>query len=397
MTGLGMVTPAGCDRESTWSAIRAGRTSAAPDPALAGLPITLSCRVPDLVGDRPILHGAGSAYLDPVARFALAAVAEALEHAGLGPQSWDGGRVAVVVGSGLGGLTTQDTALASLAEGGAGSVSPYFHPGYLINMAGAQIALRLHITGPGLTVSTACASGATAIGVARDLLAAGSCDLALACGAEAGISRLTVAGFTQLGALSPRGSRPFDTDRDGFVIGEGAAALVLERADHAAARGVRPLARLLGYGASTDAFHVVAPHPRGEGAQTAILCALTDAGVMPRQVDHVNAHGTSTPDNDRIEAAVLGRLFPHRPPVTSSKGVTGHSLGAAGAIEAALTVLAIRDGVIPPTAGTEHITPTIDADADIVTRTERPVPVRTALTNSFGFGGHNAVLVLAAP
>ncbi len=391
MTGLGLVTAAGCDRDSTWSAVRAGRSTAAPDPALDGLPVTLSCRVPQL--DHPVLRRRGGARLDPVSRFGLAAVAQALDQAGLDPQEWDGSRVAVVTGGSLGGARTQETAQARLAERGPEFVSPYFLTGYLGNMVCANIALHFGVTGPALSTSTACASGTTALGLARDLLATGQCDIALVCGAEAGVTRLNVTGFSQLGTLSDTGSRPFDTARDGFVIAEGAGALVLERPGHAAARAAQPLARLIGYAASTDAHHLVAPHPEGRGAEQAVRAALVDAGLGPGDVGHVNAHGTATRQNDDIEAAVLRRVLPHRPPVTSAKGTLGHTLGAAGVIEAALTVLALAEGTVPPTAGLHET----DAGMgiDVVGGTARIHPSSVAISNSFGFGGHNAVAVLA--
>ncbi|MEU6892466.1 beta-ketoacyl-[acyl-carrier-protein] synthase family protein [Streptomyces sp. NPDC046557] len=393
VTGIGLVTPAGCDRDTTWSAVLAGRPTSAPDPALDGLPVSLSCRVPEL--DHPVLRHRGSGRLDRVDRFALAAVAQAIEQAGLDPARWDGSRVAVVTGGGLGGLLTQETALARLAERGPEFVSPYFLTGYLINMACANIALRFEVTGPTLSTSTACASGTTALGLARDLLSTDRCDIALVCGADAAVTRLVVAGFTQIGALSGTGSRPFDATRDGFVIAEGAGALVLERPEHAAARAARPLARLIGYAASTDAHHLVAPHPQGRGAEQAVRAALADAGVAPAEVGHVNAHGTSTRQNDDIEAGVLRRVFPHRPPVTSSKGALGHTLGAAGAIEAALTVLALTEGTVPPTAGLGE--PDTGAGIDVVAGPAREHAFEIAVSNSFGFGGHNAVAVLARP
>ncbi|MFI8262641.1 beta-ketoacyl-[acyl-carrier-protein] synthase family protein [Streptomyces sp. NPDC085665] len=393
VTGLGLVTAAGCDRDTTWSAVRAGRATAAPDPLLHGLPVTLSCRVPE--PDHPVLRRRGAARLDPVDRFGLVAAAQALEQAGLDPREWDGSRVAVVTGGGLGGLRTQDQALARLAEQGPEFVSPYFLPGYLINMTCANIALRFGVTGPALATSTACASGTTALGLARDLLATGQCDIALVCGAEAAVTRLMVTGFSQLGALSDTGSRPFDATRDGFVIAEGAGALVLERPGHAAARATRPLARLIGHAASTDAHHLVAPHPEGRGAEQAVRAALADAGIGPGDVGHVNAHGTSTPQNDAVEAAVLRRVFPHRPPVTSAKGALGHTLGASGAIEAVLTVLALAEGIVPPTAGLAGTAP--GTDIDVVAGTARQHAAQVAVSNSFGFGGHNAVAVLARP
>ncbi|MCX5205220.1 beta-ketoacyl-[acyl-carrier-protein] synthase family protein [Streptomyces sp. NBC_00237] len=391
VTGIGLVTAAGPDRDTTWAAVREGRPTAAPDPRLHDLPVSLTCRVPAL--DHPVLRQRGSASLDPVARLGLAATAQALEHADLDPSAWDGSRVAVVTGHGTGGVHSEQTAAARLADRGPGSVSAYFLTGYLINMAGANIALRFGITGPTTALSTACASGTTALGTARDLLATGQCDIAVVCGAEFPLTRLVVTGFTQLGALSNHSSRPFDAARDGFVIAEGAGTLILERPEHAAARGARPLARLIGYGASTDAHHLVAPHPEGRGAERAVRAALADAGLLPEDVDHINAHGTSTPRNDEVEGALLRRVFPHRPPVTSAKGSLGHTMGAAGVIEAALTVLALREDVVPPTAGLTELDKALDID--VVMGAERAHASSIALSTSFGFGGHNAAVVLA--
>ncbi|MET9494818.1 beta-ketoacyl-[acyl-carrier-protein] synthase family protein [Streptomyces sp. NPDC006552] len=391
VTGLGLVTAAGPDTESTWTAVREGRSTARPDPRLHGLPASLSCRVADVEGLRPRTPGA--AHLDPAARMGLAAVTQALEAAKLDPAAWDPARVAVVTGHSVAGLHTEQSAAARFAADGPTSVSPYFLTGYLPNMVCAAISLHLGVTGPTLNVATACASGATAIGTARDLLASGQCDIAVVCGADAAVTPLMVTGFAQLRALSDRASRPFDAARDGFVIAEGAGALVLERPAHAAARAAPRLARLLGYGASSDAHHLVAPHPEGRHAERALRAALAEAGAAPGDVDHVNAHGTSTPRGDAMEAAVLARVLPHRPPVTSAKGALGHTLGAAGAIEAALTVLALRADLVPPTAGLTEQDPALDID--VVAGRARPVSSAVAVSTSFGFGGHNAALVLA--
>ncbi|MEV0644130.1 beta-ketoacyl-[acyl-carrier-protein] synthase family protein [Phytomonospora sp. NPDC050363] len=390
VTGVGLVTAGGMDAPSTWGHVLDGRPSAAIDPALTGLPPTLSCRVP---GTPPVPPGPGSAQLDPFARLALAATAEALAMAGLGPSTWDGTRVAIVTGCGIGGVNTYDGAAARLAEGGPQDVSPYFHPSFLPNMAAAQLSIRFGTGGPALNVATACASGASAVALAADLLTAGRCDIALACGAEAAVTPLVTTGFARLGALSSKGSRPFDRDRDGFVIAEGAGALVLERAVDARARGAVPLAVLRGHATTGDTHHLVAPLPDGTGIERALRDALADAGVDPADVDHVNAHGTSTPANDRIEAAMIARVLPHGPSVTSAKGALGHPLGAAGAVEAALTVLSIRDGVVPPIGGLT--VPDPDLDVDLVVGEARKQAVDIAVSDSFGFGGHNVVLVFA--
>ncbi|WP_199549076.1 beta-ketoacyl synthase [Streptomyces sp. N35] len=391
VTGIGLVTAAGSDSAATWDAVRAGTATAAPDPELSGLPVTLSCRVRG-AADLP-LRQRGAVRLDPGARMALAAASEALDRAKLDPAEWDGSRVAVVTGGSLGGMHAGQQAARRFTDDGPAAVSPYFLTGYMPNMVCATLALHLGVTGPTFAVNTACASGGTAIGVARDLLTSGQCDIAVVCGAEAAVTPLVVAGFTQLGALSDVASRPFDEGRDGFVIAEGAGVIVLERPEHAAARSARALAQLLGHGLSSDAHHLVSPHPEGREAERALRTALADAGLTPSDVGHVNAHGTSTPRGDATEAALIARVLPHRPPVTSAKGALGHTLGAAGVIEAALTVLALREDVVPPTAGLVRPDPAFDID--LVTGRARSHTSPIAVSTSFGFGGHNAVVVLA--
>jgi 3-oxoacyl-[acyl-carrier-protein] synthase II len=284
-------------------------------------------------------------------------------------------------------------------EHGPGKVSAMFIPMLVPNMVAGQLAIEFGARGPNLVTATACASGATAIGFARDLLRSRACDIVLTGGTEAGVTPLSIAGFAQMGALSSRcddpesASRPFDVDRDGFVAAEAAGVLVLERPEDARARGARMRAQIIGYGASADAFHVTAPDPEGAGAELAIRAALTDAGVGPSEVQHVNAHGTSTPLNDIAEARVLRRVLGDSAVVTSTKGVTGHALGAAGAIEAAYTVLAIEHGVIPPTANLDSQDPEITLD--IVVKSPREQRLEVAMSDSFGFGGQNAVLLMS--
>jgi 3-oxoacyl-[acyl-carrier-protein] synthase II len=276
-------------------------------------------------------------------------------------------------------------------------VSPLVLPMHLPNMVAGQVAIEFGFRGPNLVVSTACASGATAIGVACDLLAARRCDVVLAGGVDALLTPLTVAGFARMGALSRRddpatASRPFDVDRDGFVAGEGAAVLVLRRAEDARADGRRVRARVVGYGATADAHHITNPDPGGRGVIAATKAALADAGASPADVGHVNAHGTSTQLNDLVEGRVLADLLPSGPLVTSTKGVTGHMLGAAGAAEAVFTVLSVEQGVVPPTANLVTLDPRLDLD---VATSVVPRGIDLALSNSFGFGGQNAVLAIA--
>ncbi|MFF9145947.1 beta-ketoacyl-[acyl-carrier-protein] synthase family protein [Streptomyces sp. NPDC055051] len=398
VTGLGLVTPAGIGVESSWMTVRSGRSTAAFDPVLASNPVRISCRVPGF--DADALLGARRALrLDPFVQFALVAAREALADAGLDPKTWDGARVGVVLGNGDGGPTTVEAQHRVLLSAGAAKVSPLLLPMQLPNMLAGQTAIEFGATGPNLVVATACASGTTAVGVARDLLLLDRCDVVLTGGSEALITPLAMAGFAQMGALSRReddpaaASRPFDADRDGFVAGEGAGILVLERLADARARGARVRARVAGYGASADAHHMTSPHPAGAGIEAAVRGALRDADAGPGDVTHVNAHGTSTPLNDLAEAAMLKRTLTGDPLVTSTKGVTGHLLGAAGAVEAVFTVLSVEQGIVPPTANLTRPDPRVEIK---VAQTETSLAVDLALSNSLGFGGQNAVLAVAS-
>lgn len=397
VTGIGLVTPGGIGTEATWEAVCAGRSAARTDPDLHGLPVTLSCRVPppEKRPGRLWRHDRGT-------RFLLLAAEEALASAGLAGRDWDPARVAVVVGTAAGGIDTLETQHRKLLTGGHATVSPMTLPAFLPNMAAGHLALELGVRGPSLQTSTACASGATALITALLLLRAGVCDIAVAGGTDAMATPLCAAAFAKMGALSRRehdpgrASRPFDKERDGFVLGEGSALLVLERRRHAEARGAGLLALLAGHGSTSDAHHPTAPHPEGAGLRAAVEAALADAGAHADDVDHINAHGTSTPLNDRAEAAVIRDLFAARhPPVTSAKGALGHTMGAAGAIEAALTVLTIARGIIPPTANFEAPDDTT-AGIDVVAGALRDQRLGLALSHSLGFGGHNTVLALTS-
>ncbi|MEU5609062.1 beta-ketoacyl-[acyl-carrier-protein] synthase family protein [Streptomyces sparsogenes] len=395
VTGLGLVTPGGIGAGPSWEAVLHGRPTAAHDPELAGQPVRISCRVPGFDPDR-LLGGRRAHRLDRFVQLALVAAREAVADAGLDPATWDGGRVGVVLGCADGGPATVEAQHRVLLENPAW-VSPLLLPMQLPNMLAGQTAIEFGATGPNLVVATACASGASAIGTARDLLALGRCDIVVTGGSEAMITPLVMAGFAKMGALSRRdgdpatASRPFDADRDGFVAGEGAGVLVLERVADARARGARVRARISGYGATADAHHMTSPHPDGVGIEAALRAALADAGAGPGDVQHVNAHGTATPLNDLAEGRMLHRVLTSDPLVTSTKGVTGHLLGAAGAVEAAFGVLAVEHQLVPPTANLRTPDPGLDirlATAPTATR------IDLALSNSFGFGGQNAVLAI---
>ena len=400
LTGLGMVTAAGTGVSPTWERLRAAEgTAAGPVPELEGEPVPFAAVVPDFDAARTI--GRRKAWrLDRHNQMALAAAAEALADSGLDPGTWDGARVGVVLGVGLGGAAAWEKQYRRQLEQGTGAVSSLLIPMLICNMSAGHVAIEYGARGPNFVTATACSSGTTAIGAARELLRSGVCDVVLTGGAESCVVPSIAGGFAQMGALSRRSgdpaaaSRPFDVDRDGFVLAEGAAVLVLEREADARARGARVRAKVSGYGASADAHNPTAPDPEGAGAELAVRAALRDADLAPSAVDHVNAHGTSTPLNDAAEARLLSRVFPHAPPVTSVKGVLGHTLGAAGAIEAAVAALTLQHSFVPPTANLESQDP--DIDLDIVHKEGREAPVSAVVSNSFGFGGQNGVLLLTA-
>ncbi|MGW0532913.1 beta-ketoacyl-[acyl-carrier-protein] synthase family protein [Streptomyces sp. NPDC003032] len=395
VTGIGLVTPAGVGTEQTWEAVVRGLPTAATSPDLQGLPVDFCCSVPPFDARRVL--GARKAWrLDRHVILALTAAQEAVDSAALRPDAWDGPRVAVVMGCSFGGAATWQAAALGLRDHGVEQISPVFIPRMMVNGPAAEIALALGARGPSMATATACASGADAIATGRALLLADACDIVLAGGAEAVNCTTVVAGFHRMGALSSRrddpaaASRPFAADRDGFVLSEAAAVLVLEREVDARARGATPRAVMAGCASATDAHHPTAPHPEGRGAQEALGLALRGAGLTASQVDHVNAHGTSTVVNDAVEAGVIGRTLPHGPSVTSAKGVLGHSLGAAGAVEAALTVLTIERSLAPPLANLAAADPSMDVD--LVIGAARTQSVGAAVSHSFGFGGHNTVL-----
>jgi 3-oxoacyl-[acyl-carrier-protein] synthase II len=333
---------------------------------------------------------------DRFTQLAVAAADEAAAEAGL-KDGVEPRRVGVIVGTGVGGLTTLQRECKTWLEEGDRAVSPLFVPMMMPNAASGQIAMRHGAHGPGFSIASACSTGSHAIGEAKRMIERGEVDVVIAGGTEAALVGLCLAAFRRMGALSREGiSRPFDARRDGFVMGEGAAVLVLEREEHAKARGVKILGRVVGYGASNDAFHITQPEENGRGAIESMKMALEDADLSPSDVGYVNAHGTSTPFNDRIETkAIRAVLGDDGPPVSSVKGAVGHTLGAAGAIEALACVEAIAKGALPPTLGLEEIDP--ECEADHVAGAPREAPdLKVALSNSFGFGGQNATLILQA-
>jgi 3-oxoacyl-[acyl-carrier-protein] synthase II len=329
---------------------------------------------------------------DRCTQLAFAAAVQAAEEAGL-PGDVDLERLAILVGTGVGGLKTLEDECRKFVDGGERAVSPHFVPMMMPNAAAGAIAMKLGAHGPGFSVSSACATGSHAIGEAKRMLERGEADVVVAGGTEAAITPLCVAAFKSMGALSREGvSRPFDARRDGFVMGEGAGVIIMERAEHARARGAEILGYVAGYGASNDAFHMTQPDNSGRGAEKAMRDALADAEADPQEVGYINAHGTSTPFNDRIETLAIHSVFNGgSPPVSSTKSAIGHLLGAAGAVEAVATLEALRRGLLPPTLNFEQPDP--DCDLDYVPDGPREAPgITVALSNSFGFGGQNACL-----
>lgn len=399
ITGIGLVTPAGIGRAANWATVCTGRSTARPTDVLGEAPVRFASTVPGTFDVDRFVGRRVSRHYDRSTQFALVAARAALSEAGLAPAVLENARVAVIVGTAFGGTQTFEDNHARLMAAGPEAVNARFLPKGLVNMVSGILSIELGATGPNMVVSTACASGATAIGVGLGLLRCDMADIVVCGGTDASVTPLHVAGFHKLRALTcarkhppASASRPFDRDHDGFVMAEGAGILVLERDTDAAARGARALARIAGYGASADAHHITAPHPEGCGAKAAIRAACRDAGLTPGEVDHVNAHATSTPIGDTVEAAVIADLTPGAV-VTSTKGVTGHTLGAAGAIEAAYTALALRTQTVPPTANL-HAPCARAGDLDLVTARARAARLDTAISHSFGFGGHNAALVL---
>jgi beta-ketoacyl-acyl-carrier-protein synthase II len=408
ITGRGIISPAGRGVEDAWQGILAAKSAARVDDLLVdvGTPVTLACRVPDFDPDAEFGRGT-SRRLDRYTHLALVAAADALADAGLvagdGPfgeglvADVEADRVGVLLGSGIGGAETWASEYPNFIERGPGRVSPMFIPKMLSNTAAGVISMRSGARGPNMTVNTACAAGASAIHLGRDLIRSGQADLVIAGGVEAGITGLSVAAFAQMGALTKNddpasASRPFDVDRDGFVMGEGAGVVILESEERARARGATIHGRVAGAGASADAHHMTAPPEDGGGAILAMRRALADAGMAPEEVDHINAHGTSTPLNDKTESHAVGEVFgSHAPAIASTKGVTGHLLGAAGAVEAIFSLQALATGTIPATANTTRVDPEIHAD--VVVGQPREARVDAVMSNSFGFGGQNASLI----
>ncbi|MFE0187786.1 beta-ketoacyl-[acyl-carrier-protein] synthase family protein [Streptomyces sp. NPDC058989] len=399
VTGLGLVTAAGVGTKATWHTVT---EEVVPSEVrhlaeLVDLPCDFAYTIADL-DTAAVLGVATQRLMDRFSQLAVIAAREAVADAGLDTATWDAARVAVVIGSAHGGLPFYDEQHEALAARGPRRVSPKFAPLTTVNGAASSVCRDLGAQGPSLAVTTACSSGSVAVGTAHQLLRTGACDIAIAGGAESALTRLLIASVCQLKMVSTRrenpsaACRPFDAERDGFVMGEGSGLLVMERPEHARARGATVRAHVSGYGASNDAYSAVAPDPDGNGIEQALRTAMADADVAARDVGHVNAHGTSTVLNDVIEASMLHRVLGDHPLVTSTKAMTGHTLGAAGGIETALTVLALEHQLVPPTANLDVPDPRLPIE--VVRNEARPGRFDCAVKMALGVGGHNAALVL---
>jgi 3-oxoacyl-[acyl-carrier-protein] synthase II len=405
VTGIGVVSPLGNDVCSSWKALLAGTSGSATitrfDPT--GFETTFAAEVKDF--DPTLSLGRKEARrTDRYTQFAVAAAMEAIERAGLRIDPANADRVGVLIGSGLGGAETFDNGVDTVLHDGPRRLSPFFIPMMLANMASGIVAINAGARGPNFAPVSACATSGHAIGEAAEIIRRGSADVMLAGGSEAPLARVVVAGFNAMDALSTRNndptraSRPFDAERDGFVLGEGSAVLVLESATHAQRRGARVLAKIAGYGQTNDANHIVQPAPNGAEMARAMTLALACAELEPGQIGYINAHGTSTQLNEKFETQAIKAAFglaAYNVPISSTKSMTGHLLGAAGALEAAFTILAMNEGVLPPTIN--QTTPDPDCDLDYIPNVARRVKIEHAMTNSMGFGGHNVSLIVSRP
>ena len=401
VTGMGILCPLGLDLATTWEGLINGKsgidyiTLFDPEPCETKFAGEVRGFEPtDYVSRKEARH------MDRFAQLAVAASFQAVKHAGIQINATNQDNIGVIVGSGIGGLTTLFEQTKIMLDQGPSRVSPFLAPMMITDMAGAQISITLGVKGPNVCTTSACSSGSDAIGVAYELIKRGDTQIAITGGSEAIINPIGIAAFNALKAISTRNnepqqaSRPFDAERDGFVISEGAGILVLEDLVYAQKRGANIMAEIIAYGSSADAFHVTQPSEDGEGAARAIQVALDKAGLDTTEIDYINAHGTSTPLNDKVETQAIKTVFgssAYRIPISSTKSMLGHLIGAAGAVEAAICTMVIQNGVIPPTINLTHPDP--DCDLDYVPNIARPAKVTTALSSSFGFGGHNSVLV----
>ena len=402
ITGMGVISPVGVGLDTYWNNLTSGQSGIVPVTKFdtTDCPVKIGGEVPTDFNPEDFLDKKEIKRLDNFSIYALIAADEAIRHAGLEDGIPDMDRFGVVVGSGVGGLLTMEEQNKRLLRRGSRGVSPLFIPMYILDIAAGHISMKWGLKGPNYAVVSACATGTTAIGDALRHIQYGDADIIIAGGTEACITPIAYAGFANMKALSRRNdepekaSRPFEANRDGFVMGEGAGLVILEELEHAQQRGAKIHAELIGYGATADAYHITAPAPGGEGAMRAMKRAVNDGAVEPEDVDYINAHGTSTPFNDKNESQAIKTLFgehAYKLNVSSTKSMTGHLLGAAGGIEAIAAVMAIKENMIPPTINYETPDPECDLNYTPNNAVEKSVSV--ALSNTFGFGGHNAVLL----
>lgn len=401
VTGLGAVTPLGIGVKSTWEGILAGRSGVDLITKFdtADFPVKFAGEVKGF-NPEDFIDKKECKRMDPFIHYAMSAASMAMEDSGLVIDEALAPRAGVYIGSGLGGLTTLEKYHQAYLEGGVRKISPFFIPMLISNLAPGQIAMKYGAKGPNIATTTACSASSHAIGEGLNAIRRGVCDVVIAGGTEATITPLGLGGFIVMKALSTRNddpktaSRPFDKDRDGFVMGEGSAVLILEEYGHARKRGAKIYAELCGYGATADAYHITSPAPGGEGAARCMRAAIDDAGITSEDVDYINAHGTSTQLNDLYESMAIKTVFGERAKniaVSSTKSMTGHLLGAAGALEGFFSAMALHDGVIPPTMN--YTTPDPECDLDYVTDGPRQQAIKYVLSNSFGFGGTNSCLL----
>ncbi|MEZ5417844.1 MAG: beta-ketoacyl-ACP synthase II [Vicinamibacterales bacterium] len=402
VTGIGLVTSLGIGTDATWAGLLAGTSGAGPITKFdaTNFATRFACEVK---GFDPLafVEKKDVKKMDVFIQYAIAASQFAMADSGLAITAANAPDVGVCIGSGIGGFRTIEDEHSALLGGGPRKISPFFIPASIINLASGQVSIRFGAKGPNLATCTACSASAHAVGDSYEIIKRGDADAMITGGSEAAITPMSVGGFGALRALSTRNdeptraSRPFDAGRDGFIIGEGAGVLVLEELQHAKARGARIYAEIVGYGMSGDAFHITAPSEDGDGAVRVMRRALAKAGLQPADIDYVNAHGTSTPFNDKLETLALKRTFgdhARRLAISSTKSMTGHLLGAAGGLEAGISALAVHHQVAPPTINLDQ--PDAECDLDYVPHSKRAMPIRHVLSNSFGFGGTNAALIL---
>ncbi|GAE89219.1 beta-ketoacyl-ACP synthase II [Acetivibrio straminisolvens] len=401
VTGLGVVSALGTDINEFWNAIKEGKSgiTAVTKFDVSNMPTKVAAEIKDFDPTK-FIDKKEAKRMDPYCQYALAASKMAVEMSGLDIEKVDKNRFGVVVGSGIGGIGTFEEQYKVYMEKGPGRVSPFFIPMMISNMAAGQIAIQFGARGFNECVVTACATSTNAIGDAFKVIQRGDADIIITGGSEASITPLSFAGFCSMKAMTTTedpalACRPFDAERNGFVMGEGAGILVLEELEHALKRGANILAEIVGYGVTNDAYHITAPAPEGEGGARCMKMAIDDAGIKPEDVNYINAHGTSTEYNDKFETAAIKAVFgdhAKKLAVSSTKSMTGHLLGAAGAVEAIITVLALKDGFLPPTIN--YKTPDPECDLDYVPNKGRSSDITYALSNSLGFGGHNATIAL---